>query len=290
MNPVQLTTRQLQYIVAVADAGSFSAAARACFVAQPSLSAQVAQAEKLLGARLFERGARKVRCTAAGEQAVERARAALRAIDDVAQAVKWQGMLRIGAIDTVAPYLFAPWLQAVREEVDRPVLPVQAKTNELLAMLRSGQIDAAVLALPAERGLSCIEIGDDPLMLLVPGKEPTKSTTVAALAEREMMLLEEGHCLRDQAVDICRLSGSSINSVLHATSLETLIEMVASGFGSTLVPRLAQARVLKRDDVTLIPFQQHGPCRTLGLVHEPHSMHAEVLAHVARIASRFVTG
>ena len=289
MNPVQLTTRQLQYIVAVADAGSFSAAARACFVAQPSLSAQVALAEKTLGAQLFERGARRVRCTAVGEQAVERARVALRAIDDVSQAVKWQGMLRIGAIDTVAPYLFAPWLRAVREEIGRSVLPVQGKTGALLEMLRAGQIDAAVLALPIERGFSCITIGDDPLLLLAPGKDKTKKTSVAALADREMMLLEEGHCLRDQAIDVCRLSGSSFNSALHATSLETLIEMVASGFGSTLVPRLAQSRITKRDDVTLVPFDSDGPYRTLALVHEPHSKHADALGEIAAVAARFVT-
>jgi LysR family hydrogen peroxide-inducible transcriptional activator len=288
MTGTYLTTRQLQYIVAVADTGSFSAAARACFVAQPSLSAQVAQAERTLGAKLFERGARRVRCTAAGEQAVQKAREALRAIEGVANVVKWRGVLRIGAIDTVAPYLFAPWLKDVRAQIDRPVIPVQGRTQALLAQLREGQIDAAVLALPVDRGLATCEIGDDSLLLLTPSAEGASSVTVKDLAGREMLLLEEGHCLREQATDVCRLGGSELNGVLHATSLETLIEMVAAGFGSTLVPAIAAEKVTARTDVTLRSFTKEGPVRKLVLAYEPGHTDAEVFAKLAELARQFV--
>jgi LysR family hydrogen peroxide-inducible transcriptional activator len=288
MTGTYLTTRQLQYIVAVADKGSFSAAARACFVAQPSLSAQVAQAERMLGTKLFERGARRVRCTAAGEQAVKKAREALRAVEGVANAVKWRGVLRIGAIDTVAPYLFAPWLRDVRAQIDRPVIPVQGRTQALLAQLREGQIDAAVLALPVDSGLVTCEIGDDPLMLLTPGAETTSSVTMKDLAGREMLLLEEGHCLREQATDVCRLGGSELSGVLHATSLETLIEMVAAGFGSTLVPKIAAEKVTARADVTLRTFAKGGPVRKLVLAHEPGHADVDVFAKLAELARQFV--
>lgn len=288
MTGTYLTTRQLQYIVAVADTGSFSAAARACFVAQPSLSAQVAQAERTLGTKLFERGARRVRCTTAGEQAVKKAREALRAVEEVAHVVKWRGVLRIGAIETVAPYLFAPWLSVVREHTDRPVIPVQGRTQALLTQLRDGQIDAAVVALPAERGLVVHEVGDDPLMLLTPGGGPRRDVTMDELVGREMLLLEEGHCLRDQATDVCRRAGSGMNGVLHATSLETLIEMVAAGFGSTLVPKIAAERVQARKDVTAHSFVNEVPVRTLALVHEPGHADTEMFAKLAELARPFV--
>jgi len=265
----RLTVRQLEYIVAVGEHGSFSKAARACFVAQPSLSSQVAKAEAALGVTLFERHPRSVSPTAAGQVAIARARAALTAVDAVAESARWGHVLRIGAIETVGPYLFGPWLARARTALPQvAVRPSVGRTASLLEDLAAGDLDVAVLAAPVPQGVHQLTLGSDPLLLAAPAHERLPDPLpLEELARHEMLLLADGHCLRDQALDVCAAAGASgPYAPLPGATLETLVEMAASGLGCTLVPRLALPSFTGRADVQLAPFAPHSaPSRTLVL-------------------------
>ena len=281
----------MQYLVAVADSRSFRQAAAACHVSQPSLSAQVAQAERALGVKLFDRDRRRVLPTPAAEAVLARARAVLVAADDlVAAGVRLgdplAGTLRLGVIPTIAPYLLpriAPALRRAHRKL--LVLWHEDRTLELTIALREGRLDAAVVALEAPLGeLERVPIGEDPFVLCAPrGHELLRGRgplPVAALAGAEVLVLDEGHCLREQTLEVCS-AGRAQETGFRATSLATLVQMVASGAGVTLLPQLAVAVEMRAADLQMRRFAEPVPSRTLGLVFRPRAALGEALRELA---------
>lgn len=284
------TLRQLQYLVAVADARSFRRASELCHVSQPSLSAQVAQAEAALGVRLFERDRRRVLITRAGEALLPRLRAALLAADDLAGTARQledplQGVLRFGIIPTIAPYLLpavAPAL-AARFPGLAPLWR-EDRTAALVAALEAGDLDAGLVALEAPLGdLARVPIGSDPFLLCAPAAHPlargTAPIALAAIGTAEVLVLDEGHCLREQALAACARTGAR-EAGFRATSLPTLVQLVGAGAGLTLLPQLAAKVELARAKVRARRFKSPEPGRTLGWVFRAGSPLADALGKV----------
>lgn len=271
------SVRQLECLVAVADHGTFRKAAGALGISQPALSAQVQAAEQLLAVQVFERDRRAVLVTPAGGEVIGRARLALEAIDGVADAARRRaeplvGPLRLGVIPTIAPYWLPALLPAVRKRFPRLELILrEEQTVRLLAQLANGQIDAALLALPVPGDLTCAAIAREDFVLAAPrGAAILKKR--GRLGERDLedqtvLLLEDGHCLRDQALAVCNRGGGHESMQVRATSLPTLVQMVAGGMGITLLPEAAaDALVQPRGPIDIAPLGKPPPGRTLGLV------------------------
>ena len=274
-SPHPLTLRQLQYALAVAKFGSFRKAAHACAIAQPSLSAQIAQLESALGVVLFERLPRGVTVTEAGRAVLERAEQTLLAADDLVNAAERRrdpegGTLRVGVIPTVAPYLLPEIMPLLRKRYPRmQFLWVEEKTEPLLARLQAGALDAGIVALDEELGeLEHAELGRDPFLLAVPaGHRLARAGAPAQLEHLDgetVLLLDDGHCFRDQVLSFCQRAGADEASV-RATSLSTLAQMVAGGAGITLLPRLAIATENRARSLVTRSFGPRGPSRTLAL-------------------------
>lgn len=275
------TLRQLQYAVAVADALSFRNAAERCHVSQPSLSAQLAQLEEALGVRLFERDRRRVLLTAAGKELVERARQLLVDADDFLAASKrasdpLTGELRIGVIPTISPYLLPSITPALRTEYPQLVTKwLEDKTEVLVQSLDAGKIDAALLALEADLGdVESEVVAIDPFVLVARPDDPimgkTRAVTLAELNETNVLLLDDGHCLREQALAVCaRAKAHELE--FRATSLSTLVHMVAGGAGVTLLPELAVKFEVERAGLQARSFVRPAPHRTIALVWRKRS-------------------
>ncbi len=277
--PHPFTLRQLQYALAVAETLSFRRAAERCRVAQPSLSAQVAGLEEALGVRLFERNRRRVLVTPAGEGLLERARAVAAAADGLLEAARGAGdplagTLRLGVIPTVSPYLLPAASPALRSEFPRLRLEwLEDKTAVLVSRLRAGALDGALLALEAELGEVEHEVvAVDPFLLAAPHGHPLVAGAGAArvpeLRGTDVLLLDEGHCLRAQALEVCS-RGRAREREFRATSLPTLVQMVASGAGVTLLPLLSVSTEARRGELVLREFASPAPHRTLALVWRP---------------------
>ena len=291
------TLRQLEYAVAVADEASFSDAASKCHVSQPGLSAQIRELERLLGVRLFDRDRRGVIVTAAGEELVERAREVLASARGLVEGARKRagplvGALRLGVIPTIAPYFLPSSLPAVRAKYPELRLQLrEEKTEVLLALIAKGKLDAALLALDAQLGdVESAPLFDDAFVLAMPAGH--KLAKRARVTERDLegehvLLLEDGHCLRDQALAVCDRAGADENADLRATSLSTLVQMVAGGDGVTLLPAIA-APVLagKGSNLVVRPFRSPAPGRKLGLVWRRGSSRAEELMLLARCLAR----
>lgn len=267
--------RQLQYVLAVAELGGFRKAAEACGVSQPSLSAQIAHVEGVLGVQVFERNARGVRVTAAGASIVERARQVLLAARDLVETARQQsdplrGTLRVGVIPTVCPYLLpevAPALQ--RALPDLHIVWSEDKTQTLVKQIDDACLDAAILALDARVArLDYAPIGDDPFVLAAaPGHQLMKDAAPASPAVLDgatVFLLEDGHCFRDQALALCGGAGAR-EAGLRATGLSTLVQMVGAGAGVTLLPKMAVAVENRRGQLAVRSFAPPAPTRTLVL-------------------------
>lgn len=289
------TLRQLQYFVAVAEAGSFRVAAERCFVAQPSLSAQLAGLEAALGVQLLQRGGRRAVLTRPGQDLLHRARAILVGAEDLRDAAQafgdpLRGTLRIGVIPTISPYLLPVVAPALRAAF--PALALrwdEARTPELVAKLAQAELDAALLASEADLGdLEQAVIADDRFLLathpaapLGRGRGPLDP---AALRGQPLLLLDDGHCLRDQALAFCAKSRARPNELdFRATSLPTLVQMVASGAGATLLPELAIATETQHADLVLRRFAAPEPKRTLVLAWRRHSPLGPALRQVAAV-------
>jgi LysR family transcriptional regulator, hydrogen peroxide-inducible genes activator len=285
------TLRQLQYVVAVADALSFRKAAERCHVSQPSLSAQLAQLEEALGVRLFERDRRRVLLTAAGKDLVDRARRLLVDVDDFLAAAKragdpLAGELRVGVIPTISPYLLPSITPALRAAYPRLVMRwLEDKTEVLVRNLDAGQIDAALLALEADLGdVESEVVAVDPFVLVSRPDDPlvvkSKPVTLSELGEADVLLLDDGHCLREQALAVCS-RGQARELEFRATSLSTLVHMVAGGAGVTLLPELAVAFEVERAGLRARPFARPAPHRTIALVWRKRSPMREALKNIA---------
>ena len=269
------TVRHLETLVAVADQGSFRRAAASLGMSQPALSAQVQGAEDLLGVQVFERDRRAVLVTPAGEDIIGRAREALASIDAVGDAARRRsaplvGPLRLGVIPTIAPDWLPALLPAVRTKYPRLELILREdQTHRLLSQLDRGQIDAALLALPVPGDFTTAEIARESFLLAAPKGSPLvkkKRVSDRDLDDATVLLLEDGHCLRDQALAVCDRGGAVESMEVRATSLPTLVQMVAGGLGVTLLPESAAAALVQpRGAIDLAPFVAPQPGRTIGL-------------------------
>jgi LysR family hydrogen peroxide-inducible transcriptional activator len=287
--------RDLQYLVAVADHGHFGRAAEACYISQPTLSTQIKKLEKELGVELVERSPRKVALTAAGEEIVRSARAILLDVDDIHAIAKRSAdpesaTLRMGLFPTLAPYLLPHVVPAIHERFPKlELLLSEEKTEVVLDRLRDGKLDAGVLALPIrDDGLTVEPLFDEDFVLAVPVDHPLATgvddVRTDVLANERVLLLEEGHCLRDQALEVCSLAGATERRGFRATSLETLRQMVAAGVGMTLLPELAvRPPVPPSPHVTVRHFAEPAPSRRIALVWRRTSVHRELLVQVAEV-------
>ncbi|MEQ8557615.1 MAG: hydrogen peroxide-inducible genes activator [Henriciella sp.] len=270
------TLRQLQFLCALADEKSFSRAAEVCNVTQPTLSSAIKEVEAILGVQLVEREARGASLTRAGEAAVERARAILSSAADLVAAAHQAGTpltghFHLGAIPTLAPYLLPRTLSALR--AGHPELKLylrEDQTDRLIEGLRNRTLDAALIALPWEAsGIETEILGDDEFLFIAPkDHELSKAKTLQPddLNGEEVLLLEDGHCLREHAVSVCSLTANGTGSDVGATSLATLVQMVAGGLGVSLLPRIAaEAGVTAGTDVAIRQFSTPVIGRQIGI-------------------------
>jgi LysR family hydrogen peroxide-inducible transcriptional activator len=286
------TLRQLAYLVALAEHLSFRVAAEARFVAQSTLSAGIKELESQLGVQLVERDKRHVRLTAVGEEVVARARELLSAATDLAEAARastrpLSGPLRLGAIPTVAPYLLPSVLPALRRAHRELRLYLREDlTERLLERLRAGGLDVALMALPFDTGeLHVHELFKDELWFVAREDDPAvrhRDVALGRIDVGDMLLLEEGHCLREHAIAACGPRRGGWGSPAEATSLTTLIQMVEGGLGVTLLPEITlHAGILKGTGLVARPFSPPAPSRRLALVARrtsPRRRDAELLA------------
>jgi LysR family hydrogen peroxide-inducible transcriptional activator len=260
-------------------------------VSQPSLSAQLAQLEEVLGVRLFERDRRRVLLTAAGKELVERARRLIVDADELVEAAKrtsdpFSGTLRVGVIPTISPYLLPAVAPALRKRYPRlSVVWLEDKTEVLVRDLERGGLDAALVAMEADLGdVESEVIAEDPFVLVTPRDHPLGAKKTEAspseLRGENVLLLDEGHCFRAQALSLCSKARAH-ELEFRATSLSTLTQMIASGAGVTLLPRLAVATEVPRSQLRVRPFADPAPKRTLALIWRKHSALSAALKQVA---------
>ena len=269
----RLTLKQLRYFEALARHGHFGRAADACAISQPALSMQIKDLEEILGASLFERTARKVSLTSFGEDVLSRAHGILRSVEELNDLArtrdKLSGRLRIGVIPTVAPYLLPTFIHALsRNNGDIDIHVRETLTHTLISELTEGRLDTAIVALPiSEPSLAEVALFDENFVLVrpyhdrdkpVPGKEE--------LRQMRLLLLEEGHCFRDQALSFCSMRSVLPRDGLDGSSLTTLVQMVGAGIGVTLIPEMAVAVETRATDVHVAALKEPQPNRTIGMI------------------------
>ncbi len=277
--------RQLRYLVSLSETLHFGRAAEECNVTQSTLSAGIAELERLLGAELVERSRRKVLLTPLGRETVARARDLLAGAEDLVEAVKaaqepLSGPLRMGVIPTIGPYALARVLPALPGRYPRLSLRLrEEQTARVLEHVEEGRLDVGLIALPYDTGgLVVEEIGDERLFLAVPEGHPFAemgAVSIEALSNEPMLLLEDGHCLREHALQACGLSGRRRNEAFQATSLPTLLQLVAAGHGLTVVPAMAvDCELRAMPGIALVALRGPNPRRGLALVWRATSARA----------------
>ncbi|MCP1584950.1 LysR family transcriptional regulator [Pseudoxanthomonas mexicana] len=289
-----MNLRDLKYLVALADHKHFGRAAAACYVSQPTLSTQIKKLEDELGVPLVERAPRKVMLTPAGRDAAERARRIVAEVEQMKEAARRSqdpeaGTVRLGMFPTLGPYLLPHVVPRIRARFPHlELLLVEEKSDVLLSRLREGKLDAGLLALPvADDQLHTEFLFEEPFLLAVPESHPLAqrgSLTLAELSHQQLLLLEDGHCLREQALDVCRLSGANEKSEFRATSLETLRQMVAADVGITLLPTLAvKPPVARSPNIHLLGFSDSHPSRRIAMVWRKSSAMSGFLQVFAQV-------
>lgn len=278
------TLRQLQYLVAVVDLCHFGKAAEASAVTQSTLSAAIQELEELLGAPLLERSKRSVVPTPLGREVARRAREVLRATEDIVDAAQasrdvMSGPLRLGIIPTIGPFVLPRALPRLRKTFPHLQLFLrEEQTAPLVAKLQAGRLDAVLLALPYSlQDMEVMEIGNDPFWVVYPPDHapPPKVVQQGDIASENLLLLEEGHCLRDQALAACHLEGGR-NEAFQGTSLHTVVQMVANGLGVTLLPQMAlDAGILQGLNLEARPLAGEEASRRIGLVWRRSSARKE---------------
>jgi LysR family hydrogen peroxide-inducible transcriptional activator len=286
---INVTLRQLRYFDALARHGHFGRAAEACSISQPALSMQIREMEDALGGALLERSARQVALTQFGEELIQRVRDILRSVDELgdfarASQDRLAGRLRVGMIPTIAPYL----LPKVIENLARlhPELDIHVRetlTPKLIKEVAEGRLDTAIVALPvSEPSLTEVALFTENFLLVRPGED--KGTPVPSsemLREMRLLLLEEGHCFRDQALSFCNMQSSPPREVLDASSLSTLVQMVGAGIGVTLIPEMAVTVETRSAPVSVARFKNPQPSRTIGMVWRKTSPLARQLQQIS---------
>jgi LysR family hydrogen peroxide-inducible transcriptional activator len=287
------TLKQLRYFDALARHGHFGRAAETCAISQPALSMQIKELEDGLGGALFERGARRISLTRFGEEVAARVREILRSVDelgDFARASRDQlvGRLRIGMIPTIAPYLLPTVignLTRLHPELDIHIR--ETVTPKLLQEIGEGRLDTAIVALPvSEPTLTEVALFSEAFLLVRPGHDAgTPAPTSERLSEMRLLLLEEGHCFRDQALSFCTMHAAPPREMLDASSLSTLVQMVSAGIGVTLIPEMAVAVETRSAAVCLTRFKPPQPSRTIGMIWRKTSPLAKQLTHISEVVA-----
>jgi LysR family transcriptional regulator, hydrogen peroxide-inducible genes activator len=287
---INITLRQLRYFDALARHGHFGRAAEACAISQPALSMQIKEMEEALGGVLLERGARQVSLTKFGEELLTRVRDILRSVDELgdfarASRDRLAGRLRVGMIPTIAPYL----LPRVIENLARlhPELDIHVRetlTPRLIKEVAEGRLDTAIVALPvSEPSLTEIALFKENFLLVRPGEQDgTPVPSRETLREMKLLLLEEGHCFRDQALSFCNMQAPP-REVLDASSLSTLVQMVGAGIGVTLIPEMAVAVETRSASVSVARFKNPQPSRTIGMVWRKTNPLARQLQQISEV-------
>lgn len=274
-----MNIRALQYLVTLSEMRHFSKAAEACHVSQPTLSTQVRKIEEELGVQLVERSPRRVMMTQVGEEVVERARAVLNEVEAMRQISRQSrdpgtGVFKIGIFPTLAPYLLPHVIPGIRRRFPKLTLQLfEEKTEDVLRLLGQGRLDAGLVALPIPEELTQLDVQvlfEEHFVLAMPDTHPLarkRRIRVEDLRNQELLLLEDGHCLRDQALEVCQMVGAEEKMDFHATSMETLRQMVAANTGITLMPCLAvKPPVAPTENVTIQAFEDPAPKRTIAMI------------------------
>lgn len=293
-----LTLKQLRYFEALSRHGHFGRAADVCSISQPALSMQIRELEETLGSALFERSTRQVRLTGFGEEIALRVRGILRAVDelsDLADASRkgLVGRLRLGVIPTVAPYLLPAIIgNLTRRHAGLDIRVRETVTPRLIQELADGSLDTAIVALPiSEPSFTEVSLFSEEFVLIRPSADAsTPVPAVEDLREMRLLLLEEGHCFRDQALEFCDMSRARPREVLDASALSTLVQMVGAGIGVTLLPEMAVPVETRSADVTVAQFDAPRPTRTIGMIWRRSSPLAEQLRQIAEVVREAGTG
>lgn len=288
---INLTLKQLRYVEALSHHGHFGRAAEACAISQPALSMQIRALEEALGTPLFERGARQMRLTGFGAEFVTRARQILRAVDelgDLARAAEGRlvGRLRLGVIPTVAPYLLPTIIgRLAHSNAELDIHVRETVTPKLIHELAEGRLDAAIVALPvSEPAFVETELFSEDFMLVRPAEDAARPVpNREMLREMRLLLLEEGHCFRDQALSFCNLQAAPPREILDGSSLSTLVQMVGAGIGVTLIPEMAVAVETRSAPVSVARFRDPQPKRTIGMIWRRTSPLSKQLLQVAEV-------
>ena len=288
---INVTLRQLRYFDALVQHGHFGRAAEACSISQPALSMQIKEMEETLGGVLLERNARQFALTRFGEELLQRVRDILRSVDELgdfarASRDRLAGRLRVGMIPTIAPYL----LPKVIENLARihPELDIHVRetlTQKLIKDVAEGRLDTAIVALPvSEPTLTEVALFTETFLLVRPGQdEGTPVPSREMLREMKLLLLEEGHCFRDQALSFCNMQSAPPREVLDASSLSTLVQMVGAGIGVTLIPEMAVTVETRSAPVSIARFKNPQPARTIGMVWRKTSPLARQLMQISDV-------
>ncbi len=288
---IGLTLKHLRYFQALAQHRHFGRAADACAISQPALSLQIKELEALFGVALVERNAREIRLTSVGEALLDKARGILLAVgelDDLARAAKGPlaGRLRMGVIPTVAPYLLPRIIAALSDRLPELDLHLrEAMTEVLIAELQEGRLDVAILALPiSEPTLTEFALFDEDFVLVRPAEDAGNPVpSPQTLQTMRLLLLEEGHCFRDQALSFCQMDATRPGALIEGSSLSTLVQMVGAGMGVTLIPDMAVDMETRSADVAIARFPAPRPRRTIGMVWRKSNPLAEQLMQMGAI-------
>lgn len=284
-----ISMKHLRYFDALARTGHFGRAAKSCAISQPALSVQVKELEEILGAPLVERGARRIRLTSLGEEFSQRVRDILRAVDELGDLARASnspltGRLRVGVIPTVAPYLLPAFVKTLAQRFpDIDLRPREAVTQRLIEDLAEGRLDAAIVALPvSESALEEVALFDEEFVLVRPPEDVGKPVPNAeSLREMRLLLLEEGHCFRDQALSFCKMSSTLPRDLMEGNSLATLVQMVSAGIGVTLIPEMAVPVETRSASVSVARLPAPRPARTIGMVWRKTTPLTDQLGHLA---------
>lgn len=286
-----LTLKQLRYFEALARYSHFGRAANACAISQPAMSVQIKELEETLGTELFERSARQVRLTSFGEEFAQRVRDILRSVDELedlarASLERLVGRFRIGVIPTVAPYLLPTIIgNLTRLHGGLDIHVRETQTQKLIQELADGRLDTAIVALPvSEPSLTEVALFEENFVLVRPGEDEGKPVpSPEKLREMRLLLLEEGHCFREQALSFCNMHSARPRELLDGSSLSTLVQMVGAGIGVTLIPEMAVAVETRSASVSLARFRSPQPSRTIGMIWRKASPLAEQLLQISEV-------
>lgn len=287
----KLTIRHLRYFEALATHRHFGRAAEASAISQPALSLQIRELETIMGGPMVERAARDIRLTALGEEVLVRARDILDRVDDLAALRRTPGSpptgrIRFGVIPTIAPYLLPAIIQALSSRYPDLVLdPQETKTLPLIRDVLASTLDFAIVALPVSAPALCeFPLFSEQFLLVRPQSEAGQPVpSLSHLQDRRLLLLEEGHCFRDQALSFCSTAGVRPRQIMEGNSLSTLVQMVGAGIGLTLIPEMARSLETRSADVAVAPFARPAPSRTIGMIWREKTPLGEQFSRIGTI-------